>query len=67
MSDKLDTIGVFGRSVKDVALLAKSLIRKDLYDASTIYFSSDRMLDVCEEKLEFDPKFIFIRLRIGKI
>ena len=66
VSDKLDTIGVFGRSVKDVALLAKSLIRKDLYDASTIYFSSDRMLDVCEEKLEFDPKFIFYKTKNWK-
>ena len=66
VSDKLDTIGVFGRSVKDVALLAKSLIRKDLYDASTIYFSSERMLDVCEEKLEFDPKFIFYKTKNWK-
>ncbi len=66
VSDKLDTIGVFGRSVKDVAFLAKSLIRKDLYDASTIYFSSDRMLDVCEEKLEFDPKFIFYKTKNWK-
>ncbi len=61
VSDKLDTIGVFGRSVKDVALLAKSLIRKDLYDPSTTYFSSDRMIEVCDEKLEFDPKFIFYK------
>ena len=66
VSDKLDTIGVFGRSVKDVALLAKSLIRKDLYDTSTTYFSSDRMLDVCEEKLEFDPKFIFYKTKNWK-
>ena len=66
VSDKLDTIGVFGRSVKDVALLAKSLIRKDLYDTSTIYFSSDRMLDVCEEKLEFEPKFIFYKTKNWK-
>ena len=66
VSDKLDTIGVFGRSVKDVALLAKSLIRKDLYDSNTIYFSSDRMLEVCEEKLEFDPKFIFYKTKNWK-
>ena len=66
VSDKLDTIGVFGRSVKDVALLAKTLIRKDLYDTSTAYFSSDRMLDVCEEKLEFDPKFIFYKTKNWK-
>ena len=36
VSDKLDTMGVFGKSVKDVALLAKSLIRKDLHDQQFI-------------------------------
>ncbi len=59
-------MGIFGRSVKDVALLAKSLIRKDLYDPSTIYFSSDRMIEACDEKLEFDPKFIFYKTKNWK-
>ena len=31
-SSRLDQIGVFGKTVLDVALLAKSLIKKDLYD-----------------------------------
>ncbi len=66
VSEKLDTMGIFGRSVKDVALLAKSLIRKDLYDPSTIYFSSDRMIEACDEKLEFDPKFIFYKTKNWK-
>ena len=44
-------------------MLAKSLIRKDLQDSSTTYFSSDRMIEVCEEKLEFDPKFIFYKTK----
>ena len=61
-SDKLDTIGVFGRSVKDVAFLAKSLIRKDLYDPSSVYFSADKMLEVIEEEFEFEPKFIFYKI-----
>ncbi len=63
VSDKLDTMGVFGRSVKDVALLAKALIRKDLHDQSTIYFSSDKIIEVCDEKLEFEPKFIFYKTK----
>ena len=33
-SDKLDHIGLFGKKVEDVALLAKALIKKDLYDPS---------------------------------
>ena len=66
VSDKLDTIGIFARSVKDVALLAKSLIRKDLYDSSTVYFSADKILEVCEDKLEFEPKFIFYKTKNWK-
>jgi Asp-tRNA(Asn)/Glu-tRNA(Gln) amidotransferase A subunit family amidase len=65
-SDKLDTIGVFGRSVKDVAFLAKSLIRKDLYDPSSVYFSADKMLEVIEEEFEFEPKFIFYKTKNWK-
>ena len=51
---------------KDVALLAKSLMRKDLYDSSTVYFSADKILEVCEDKLEFEPKFIFYKTKNWK-
>ena len=61
VSDKLDTMGVFGKTVKDVALLAKTLIKKDLYDASTVHFSADSMLEACEEGPVFEPKFIFYK------
>ena len=61
VSDKLDTMGVFGKTVKDVALIAKTLIKKDLYDASTIHFSADKMLEVCDEGPVFKPKFIFYK------
>ena len=60
-SDKLDTMGVFGKSVKDVALLAKTLIKKDLYDPATIHFAADDMIKVCEEGPVFEPKFIFYK------
>ena len=60
-SDKLDTIGVFGKNVKDVALLAKSLIKKDLYDPATVHFAADDMMKVCEEGPIFEPKFIFYK------
>ena len=38
-SEKLDHIGVFGRTVEDVALLAKVLIKKDKFDNSSVYYS----------------------------
>ena len=55
------SLGVFGKTVKDVALIAKTLIKKDLYDASTIHFSADKMLEVCDEGPVFEPKFIFYK------
>ena len=44
-SEKLDHIGVFGRSVEDVALLAKVLIKKDNHDQATIYYSSEEYVE----------------------
>ena len=58
-SEKLDHIGVFGRSVEDVALLAKILIKKDNYDTATVHYSSDEMLAETKKGPLFDPKFIF--------
>ena len=60
-SEKLDTIGVFGKSVEDVALLAKALIKKDLYDSSTVHFAADSMLEECRKGPIFEPKFIFYK------
>ena len=65
-SDKLDHIGVFGKTVEDVALLAKSLIKKDLYDSSTIHYASDEMLKVCKKGPLYEPKFIFYKTKNWK-
>jgi Asp-tRNA(Asn)/Glu-tRNA(Gln) amidotransferase A subunit family amidase len=60
-SSRLDQIGVFGKSVEDVALLAKSLIKKDLYDRDTVHFSAEHMLEGCKQEPHFEPKFIFYK------
>ena len=39
-SNTLDHIGMFARTVEDVALLAKVLIKKDNYDPATVYYSA---------------------------
>ena len=44
-SEKLDHIGVFGRSVEDVALLAKILIKKDNYDTATVHFNVNKFFN----------------------
>ena len=66
-SDKLDHIGVFGRSVEDVALLAKVLIKKDNYDTTTVHYSTEYMLDETKKGPLFDPKFIFYKTESWKL
>ena len=60
-SEKLDTIGVFGKSVEAVALLAKVLIKKDLYDPATIHFAAEGILEASRREPHFEPKFIFYK------
>tara|TARA_B100000900_G_scaffold318944_1_gene278089 strand:+ start:2687 stop:4015 length:1329 start_codon:yes stop_codon:yes gene_type:complete len=66
-SEKLDHIGVFGKSVKDVALLAKVLIKKDNYDTSTVYYSTEDMLTETKKGPLFQPKFIFYKTDSWKL
>ena len=66
-SEKLDHIGVFGRSVEDVALLAKVLIKKDKFDSATVYYSADSMLEETKKGPLFEPKFIFYKTDHWKI
>ena len=58
-SEKLDHIGVFGRSVEDVALLSKVLIKKDNFDSATVHYSAENMLAETKKGPLFEPKFIF--------
>ena len=65
-SDKLDHIGLFGKKVEDVAILAKALIKKDLYDPSTIYYSAENVEEIVKTGPIFDPKFIFYKTKNWK-
>ena len=65
-SEKLDHIGVFGRTVEDVALLAKVLIKKDKFDNATVYYSADSMLEETKKGPLFEPKFIFYKTKNWK-
>ncbi len=66
-SYSLDHIGVFGKTVEDVALLAKVLIKKDSYDHSTVYYSTEEILNVCRKEPLFEPKFIFYKTDAWKL
>ena len=63
----LDHIGVFGKTVEDVALLAKVLIKKDSYDQATVHYSAEDMLNVCRKEPLFEPKFIFYKTDAWKL
>ena len=66
-SEKLDHVCIFGRSVEDVALLAKVLIKKDNYDTATVHYSTEYMLDEVKKGPLFDPKFIFYKTESWKL
>ncbi len=66
-SYSLDQIGMFGRKVEDVAMLAKVLIRKDKYDSATIHYSTENILSETKKGPLFEPKFIFYKTDHWKI
>jgi Asp-tRNA(Asn)/Glu-tRNA(Gln) amidotransferase A subunit family amidase len=63
----LDHIGLFGKKVQDVALLAKVLIKKDHHDPATIYYSAENILEETKKGPTYDPKFIFYKTDYWKI
>ncbi len=66
-SNTLDHIGMFGRTVEDVALLAKILIKKDKHDPATIHYSTENILEETKKGPLFEPKFIFYKTDFWKM
>ena len=66
-SYSLDHIGMFGRKVEDVAMLAKVLIKKDKFDPATIHYSTENILTETKKGPLFEPKFIFYKTDHWKI
>ena len=61
LSKTMDQVGVFGRSVEDVALVAEVLIGADEQDELTQGILPRPLLKVCQEEPPFEPKFVFMR------
>jgi Asp-tRNA(Asn)/Glu-tRNA(Gln) amidotransferase A subunit family amidase len=57
----LDTMGVFGRTVEDCALLAEALTGYDAGDRATASVPRPRMLDVALSKAPVTPSFAFAK------
>ncbi len=66
-SYSLDHIGMFGKKVEDVAMLAKVLIKKDKFDPATIHYSTENILNETKKGPLFEPKFIFYKTDHWKI
>ena len=66
-SQTLDHIGMFGRNVEDIALLAKALIKKDNQDLASIHYSSENILAETKKGPLFEPKFIFYKTNHWKM
>ncbi|MDQ0326446.1 Asp-tRNA(Asn)/Glu-tRNA(Gln) amidotransferase A subunit family amidase [Rhodopseudomonas julia] len=60
-SEPLDTIGVFGRSVEDTALLAEVLQGYDAGDHDTHPIARDRLLETARSAPPVKPQFAFIK------
>ncbi|MCF3595809.1 hypothetical protein LZG00_17635 [Rhodobacteraceae bacterium LMO-12] len=58
----LDTVGVFGRSVEDCALLAEILAGHDPADRASELVAMPRLLDVAQSKAPVSPVFAFAKL-----
>ena len=52
---------MFGKTVEDVALLAKVLIKKDKFDSATVDYSADGLLAETKKGTLFEPKFSFYK------
>ena len=66
-SEKLDHIGLFGKTVEDVALLAKVLIKKDKFDSATVDYSAHDMFEETKKIPLLNQNLFFIKQTIGKM
>jgi Asp-tRNA(Asn)/Glu-tRNA(Gln) amidotransferase A subunit family amidase len=57
----LDTVGVYGRSVEDLALIADALQGHDQRDPASLVSSRPRLLTTATEDWSLDPQFAFVK------
>lgn len=61
LSATLDQVGVFGRDIEDVALVAEVMIGADDNDTTTRGILPRHLLSTCQQEPPFAPKFVFMR------
>ncbi len=62
----LDHVGIFSRTVDDIAFILREIVKRDTEDKSTISFSSGNFLKITQEEPPFDPRFIFFKTDMWK-
>ena len=62
----LDHVGIFSRTVDDLAFISQEIIKRDTEDRSTISFASGNFLNIAKEDPPFDPRFIFFKTDMWK-
>ena len=65
-SSLLDHVGIFSRTVDDIAFILQEIVKRDTEDKSTISFSSGNFLKIAQEDPPFDPRFIFFKTDMWK-
>ncbi|UOD51302.1 amidase [Orrella daihaiensis] len=61
LCDTIDQVGVFGRNIEDVALVAQTLIAADDDDATTKGVLPRVLVDTALSEPPFKPKFVFVK------
>ena len=62
----LDHVGIFSRTVDDLAFISQEIIKRDTEDRSTVQFASGNFLNIAKEDPPFDPRFIFFKTDMWK-
>ncbi len=60
-SPSLDQVGVFARSIEDLALVAQVISGDDGIDIGTSRRSPQQLLDICRTEPPLPPKFCFVK------
>jgi|AntAceMinimDraft_1070359.scaffolds.fasta_scaffold03172_6 Asp-tRNA(Asn)/Glu-tRNA(Gln) amidotransferase A subunit family amidase len=61
LCETIDQVGVFGRSIEDVAIVTQTLIGADVNDPSTQGVLPRNLSDVALSEPPFKPKFVFVK------
>jgi len=58
-SHLLDHVGVFARTIEDIALITKEIVKRDTKDSSTVPYSVANIVETSQEEPPFEPNFVF--------